>query len=284
MNIHCIHHDDLDGRCSAAIVAYVYGKTFRWAVNFIEANYDTILNFDGIQNNDVVYIVDFSLQEDMMKSLMEKTKRIVWIDHHDTAKNYSYYYLDGLRDFGEKSSAACELTWRFFFPDEDLPIPVMLIGDYDKWALLHAPKCFEFYEGMKMIDHSPTAPIWGVAFSSINPEYFNTITDMGKTAIKYRDEYCKDMTIRFGYEVEIAGIKGFATNLIGFGSGAFANKMDEYDFCASYVHNGKFFKFSLYSKKVDVSEICKKYGGGGHTGAAGFSSETLPWKIIETTK
>ena len=26
------------------------------------------------------------------------------------------------------------------------------------------------------------------------------------------------------------------------------------------------------------SEICKKYGGGGHRGAAGFVCETLPWR------
>ena len=35
---------------------------------------------------------------------------------------------------------------------------------------------------------------------------------------------------------------------------------------------------------VDVSEIAKKYGGGGHKGSAGFNityGEELPWKLVE---
>jgi len=35
--------------------------------------------------------------------------------------------------------------------------------------------------------------------------------------------------------------------------------------------NGLATNVTLYSDKVDVSVIAKKYGGGGHAGAAGFS-------------
>jgi nanoRNase/pAp phosphatase (c-di-AMP/oligoRNAs hydrolase) len=34
---------------------------------------------------------------------------------------------------------------------------------------------------------------------------------------------------------------------------------------------------SLYSRNIDVSEIAKKYGGGGHKGAAGFHCKDLPF-------
>lgn len=33
--------------------------------------------------------------------------------------------------------------------------------------------------------------------------------------------------------------------------------------------------YSMYSKTVDVSNIAKKYGGGGHRGAAGFNTDKL---------
>ena len=33
----------------------------------------------------------------------------------------------------------------------------------------------------------------------------------------------------------------------------------------------------IYSKTHDVSDICKKYGGGGHAKAAGFTCEALPF-------
>jgi hypothetical protein len=38
--------------------------------------------------------------------------------------------------------------------------------------------------------------------------------------------------------------------------------------------NGELKTFvTLYSDRVDVSEIARKFGGGGHEGAAGFSLE-----------
>jgi len=39
--------------------------------------------------------------------------------------------------------------------------------------------------------------------------------------------------------------------------------------------------FSLYTNKddVDCSIIAKKYGGGGHKKASGFSSSTIPFDI-----
>jgi len=33
--------------------------------------------------------------------------------------------------------------------------------------------------------------------------------------------------------------------------------------------------YSMYSKTVDVSNIAKKYGGGGHKGAAGFNMDKM---------
>jgi nanoRNase/pAp phosphatase (c-di-AMP/oligoRNAs hydrolase) len=36
----------------------------------------------------------------------------------------------------------------------------------------------------------------------------------------------------------------------------------------------------MYSKVVDVSEIAKRYNGGGHKGASGFQSKELPFKKL----
>ena len=44
-----------------------------------------------------------------------------------------------------------------------------------------------------------------------------------------------------------------------------------------FVFDGTQFTISLYSEVVDVSEIAKKYGGGGHKGASGFHCKQLPF-------
>ena len=53
-----------------------------------------------------------------------------------------------------------------------------------------------------------------------------------------------------------------------------------YDILMPFYYNMQTRKFtvSLYGKgDIDVSKIAVKYGGGGHYGAAGFQSETLPF-------
>jgi nanoRNase/pAp phosphatase (c-di-AMP/oligoRNAs hydrolase) len=48
-----------------------------------------------------------------------------------------------------------------------------------------------------------------------------------------------------------------------------------------FVFDGEQYTVSLYSKTVDVSEIAKKYGGGGHKGAAGFQCKKLPFMKMD---
>jgi oligoribonuclease NrnB/cAMP/cGMP phosphodiesterase (DHH superfamily) len=82
----------------------------------------------------------------------------------------------------------------------------------------------------------------------------------------------------YGFEIELAGHRGFATNIYGFGSNGFGPAlMEQYDFCAACIFDGKRWTVSLYSEKIDVGEICKQLGGGGHRGAAGFQCEALPF-------
>lgn len=85
------------------------------------------------------------------------------------------------------------------------------------------------------------------------------------------------MQNQFGFVSEINGYTCWVTNLYGFGSLGFGEKMQEYDICAACIFDGLRWTISLYSTKVDVSVICKQHGGGGHKGAAGFVSESFPF-------
>lgn len=278
------HHNDLDGRCAAAIA-------LRWAkkdeatkgtvpVTCIELDYKDKPDFSVVEKDEIVNIVDFSFKPEVMKELLAITENVFWIDHHVTAKDYPYQDLPGLRDFTDKGRSGCELAWKFFFHYHLISRAAELIGDYDKWALKFQPECFQFYEGLKMEVTNPECAIWQhLLFPKDGIDLCSKIIEQGKSAIRYRDNYCDKICNDFGYEIELDGHKGFATNFYQFGSKGFGGRMDEYDFCAAYIHDGKRFTVSLYSTRgVDVSVICKKYGGGGHRGAAGFQCEVLPFK------
>jgi oligoribonuclease NrnB/cAMP/cGMP phosphodiesterase (DHH superfamily) len=273
----CIHHNDLDGKCAAAIVNRRYiNELHHSRLAFIEMDYAKKIDFSNFFKNELVVIVDFSLKPEVMNELLEITKDVIWIDHHVTAKDYPYQHLDGLRDFEDKHMAGCELTWNYFYPEENMPEAVKLIGDYDKWALQYKPACFEFYEGLKIRDCSPVSEIWRDLLNNSNVSHREILTS-GAACIIYRDNYCAGLCKSYGYETEIDGHKAYACNQFMFGSGGFGERFDKYPICLAYIHNGKNFTVSLYSTTVDVSVIAKAHGGGGHKGAAGFVCEKLPF-------
>ncbi len=266
----CIHHNDLDGRCAAAIVGKVRPDSI-----FIETNYNRPLpDLLSLQNQDVI-IVDFSFKPDEMQRIVDHSASVTWIDHHATAKDYPYQHLSGLRDFRDKSRAGCELAWLYMFPNRTMPLAVQLIGDYDKWAL-NIPDSKIFYEGMKLLKNGPKESIWESLLSDEGFQPCQTIIQMGKTAILYRDNYCNGLCNSFGYETEIDGNRAYACNQFMFGSGGFGHRFHQYPLCIAYIHDGNRFTVSLYSETVDVGKIAKEHGGGGHKGAAGFVCETLP--------
>jgi len=281
MRVLVIHHNDLDGRCSAAIVRYAK-KDEGAEIDFLEMDYKDNFDVDAIKKQyyDEAFVVDFSLHFEKMRKLKEKVGKLVWIDHHAAAKDFIYQDLPGMRDFSEKGMAACELTWKYLF-NIGMPFSVELIGDYDKWALRHEPQCFRFYEGMKLKDNSPQSRIWIELFERDGAAL--DIALEGKIAMIYRDSYCEEMCKAFGYETEISGHSAFACNISKFGSKGFGKRMREYDICISYSHDGAKYTVSLYTEndKIDVSQICKKLGGGGHKGAAGFVSFKLPFQKKE---
>jgi hypothetical protein len=122
---------------------------------------------------------------------------------------------------------------------------------------------------------NPSSYEWEILLQ--DNHYTSFILNDGKVAIQYRDAYCAGLCRSYGYETEIDGVRAYACNQYMFGSKGFGEKFDEYPLCLAYIHDGRKFVVSLYSTTVDVSEIAKNYGGGGHKGASGFVCDKLPW-------
>lgn len=84
-NLLCYHHNDLDGRCAAAVVAHYFKD--KNPDNYIESDY-TGLKTELCWDNDEVFIVDYSFTENTMEALLaicDIARRVVWIDHHDSS-------------------------------------------------------------------------------------------------------------------------------------------------------------------------------------------------------
>lgn len=264
------YHNDLDGQCAAAIIYKEFSPSP--AIQFIEMDYDKSIDIESIYEKTKIYIVDFSFKPYVMEKILEKTKNVIWIDHHKTAFEYRYSQnLEGLRDI---KFAGCELTWKYFYGNKAIPLAIRLIADRDIWAFRYGEDTDKFVLSLSLHDTNPVSASWNHLFSN-KDQIINKMIKEGELLALYRNSLCKEYVEKYGFEVKFEGYKCFALGLLGFGSTAFGEKIKEYDICISFEFNGDKWIISLYSEKVDVSEIAKKYGGGGHFGAAGFSNENL---------
>jgi len=280
------YHNDLDGRCSAAIFNYyLVDKKESKDVTFIEMNYSDNVQVKSILDNEEIIILDFSFKPKVMNKIREITKNITWIDHHKTTQEYEKQYnikIDGIRNYQTSYAdreAACEITWRFYFPLKEMPEAVKLIGDRDKWTWKYGERTENFTEGIELYNQDPNAELWFALFN--NDKLINKIIQEGKICVRYRDKICEEYLRKYGFEMNFEGYKCYAKGLSLFGGKAFGNKIKEYDICINLEFLGKKWIVGLYSEKIDVSKIAKKYGGGGHKGAAGFVIENKEGKGIK---
>jgi oligoribonuclease NrnB/cAMP/cGMP phosphodiesterase (DHH superfamily) len=269
-NTICFHHNDPDGCASGAIVRYALGKE----VMLVESEYGRIsIPWGKIEQSEKVIVADFSFPAvDMLR--MAKGHEFVWIDHHRSAilefEKIGKDWL-GLRDI---SDAACVLTWKYFFPDRQVPRAIVLIGDRDVWRWAEA-ETGPFNESIYNRDyHAENDALWKPLLED-DESVLKQMIEEGKWLREITLRNVERMMDERSFEVEFEQYKTLAVNAPVNGDIGNYGRSRGYDIVYSYIdeqQNGRLTTVvTLYSDKVDVSVIAKKYGGGGHAGAAGFS-------------
>lgn len=304
-NMQIIYHSDLDGKASARLLLDYY-RNINEEIQLIEANHGKELDLD-VKKNEQIFIVDFSFKHpENMERLLETTSNITWIDHHKSAiEKYDNYEnlknLDGIRLSG---LAGCELTWIYLerfqkfkncetFDEvkqllDDAPNSIVLIGDRDTWRWDHGDRTKFFNSGLEVRDMEPMSKEWEalIAYDAYQ-NYANQIIREGQTLEIYKEKRNELLRDKLSFETKFEGYDAIACNQ-GFANGAqlFGELADEYSLLILFCYSGQLdkWKVSLNSKYIDVSEIAKKYGGGGHAGAAGFECDELPFSPFNKTE
>lgn len=275
------YHNDLDGKCAGAIAylnAVVDLNIAPSAVKAVEVNYDRGLSIRDVSPDEAVVIVDYSIPNKLMEKLLTITKDVTWIDHHKTSieKDEELRQM-GITLKGVRSTekAACELTWEFYHPNTRIPLAVQYIGDRDTWKWRFGSATEDFCNGLQLMDMCPWSVHWTILFDNDESPFAKaekeSILSEGNVVSRYKRMLSQDLA-KNSFETEFEGHKVLALNFSHFGSAVFGNKASDYDAVVVFGFNGSVWTYSLYSSKIDVSEIAKKYGGGGHVGAAGFTS------------
>lgn len=272
------HSSDLDGKCSAAIVLKAFPEC-----ELIPIDYNDQFPWDSLSKDEIVYMVDFSLQPFSEMLRLIDLVDLTWIDHHKTAieewREAGKPPISGIAQIG---IGACALVWEHLF-DGSMPRAVKLLAEYDVWNH-EDPDCLPFQYGMRNLDTDPKANIWDFVFDEYNyPNLIKGIVSDGRTIIDYETKQNAIKARAMCFEIMLGSLCCIAANQGITNSKFFDSVWDPKKYDAMLLFNWRKgqWNISLYTDRpdIDVSEVAKLHDGGGHKGAAGFQCKELPFKL-----
>lgn len=261
----CIYHGNCaDGFGAAWAVKQALGDD----VEFVAGVYGETP--PDVTGRDVI-MVDFSYKMDVIDLMLDFAKSITIIDHHKTAEAEIMPALqEGLVDgIFDMTKSGAMLTWEWFHPHQEAPDLIKHIQDRDLWKFelegtreIHAALMsyeFDFDGWDQLMDRGvDTLRLEGVA---INRNHLKSINSHIKSSVA---------------RIIIDEFNVPAINAPGVWASDSGHILCEGEpFAVSYHHKSGSMVFSLRSNEdgVDVADIAKRFGGGGHKNAAGFTIE-----------
>ena len=221
-----------------------------------------------------VVILDFSFNNATTKKMIEEANDLMVIDHHKSAVVELHDISNTIFDM---SKSGATLAWDFFHPGKEAPKFIQYITDRDLWKW-ELPYSKEFSAAFDMV------PFEFEEFEKFEDDsVFDDAVKRGSYILAYSKTVIKKVCDKASKR-RIGGKHVMVVNSSHWMSeiGAKLSPDCDYALIWYYDHNDKRIKVSLRSfhEHVDVSDVSKRFGGGGHKKAAGF---TLPgdFKIEE---
>ena len=230
-----------------------------------------------------VMMVDFSYKRPQMEALIKQSASLVVLDHHKTAEaELAHLDLWAMKQWPPRSvtikfdmeKSGARLAWEFCHGKLPVPAMIILIEDRDLWRFAFDPDTRRFSSALRI--YPQEFKVWDEIFNDPHK-----LIEEGKIVLRAHQanimKFCAESFIEKlnGYEVPCCNVPyHYASDvahqlLADFPSAPFA---------MSWFKRGDgLFQASLRSEdhRIDVSEIAKKYGGGGHRNAAGFQVPSM---------
>lgn len=254
----CIYH----GNCADGFAAaWVFWKRFGDDIELHPGVYQTP---PPPVKGRKVFMTDFSYKRATVESMIEDAEQVTLIDHHKTALED----LSGLlpMDHSSLEHSGAMLAWNFCFPGQDPPQLLRHIEDRDLWRFA-LPGTREIQAAL--FSYPYDLLVWDSLMSSncdrlqregeaIERKHHKDIAELVTVCRR-------EMTIA-GYTVPVASLPYTMV------SDAAHMMAEGQPFAACYWDTPAGRQFGLRSTEagIDVGEIAKVYGGGGHKHAAGF--------------
>lgn len=295
MNYCYYHKVDLDGKSSSAIVKKYFSDN-GMDLELVPFNYNLEVDFEKIKTTDRVIFVDVVPQpHDILLKLYDIIGDGLYIiDHHASTKE-SVVIEKLQREIPDTiiidtRYAGCELTWKYYYPNVQMPKAIHLLGQYDSWRDTEKKKHEGDYEwestvmpfqfGMRQKEFDVGDFIKDYLcedfFSSCKID--NVISE-GFTILQYQDSQ-NSVAMKSAFETTVKGHNCLCLNAGLRNSRVFRDKWNPaiHDFMVAFtMQKNMKWSWSFYTDRTDrdASKLAAEFGGGGHKGAAGCYTDDL---------
>lgn len=260
----------------------------------------------NIAGKDVI-IMDTAYNYDILRNIFELANSVTFIDHHITIRNdveklKKEFSNKNINIIYEESECGATLTWKFLFPNKKIPwfLKYIKANDTGKWETYNNTYNFMAYLNVyykteltdKNIKH------W---YNLFNRDEVKHGIKKGKIYKEYIDYMLEQNTHKYSmmlfpsetiYEKYTDKFKSPGQYKVAVSSSPCPNSsqlgnkmMNEIncDFVIFFTQNldRKEYVLSFRSLNVDVGEITKIFGGGGHKLAAACSISMHEYSIDE---
>ena len=258
----CIYHGDCADGFGAA---YAVWKRFGDEVEYYPATHGDPP--PDVTGRDVI-MVDFSYKRGVLTEMLEHCESMTILDHHKTARDdLVTLFHPKLRIVFDMDRSGAVIAWEYFHPNTTIPSLLLYVQDRDlwQWRLPHSREILTALE---------TYPMRFDVWDRLVPQL---LAGDGTHMLAYHRSILDDMKTRAdimqldGYTVPVINAPHFLASDLG-------NILAQgHPFAVVYTVDARGVRYSLRSAEdgIDVSEIAKSHGGGGHFHAAGFETKTL---------
>ena len=262
----CIYHGNcLDGFAAAWAVRHALGEKVEFHKGIHQQTPPDVSDRD-------VFLVDFSYKKDVLISMLKTAASITILDHHITAVQDLSELMDSgeLKGLFDMNKSGAMLAWEWFHPEQQAPELIAFIQDRDLWK-------FEL-EGSREINAVLSSyPFDFSEWDSLMASGDAEIADLKHIGAVIERKLQKDIEELLASGVRRMVIAGYDVPVLNAPSAYVSDaghimSINE-PFAACYWDHAAGRSFSLRSSEtgVDVAEVAKKFGGGGHAKAAGFT-------------
>lgn len=288
------HANCVDGFAAAHVIERYVIENYSLTQIMIPVKYGEIETVEDLNKHyahhllgSEVFIVDFSFPPEVMDHVAKMSTRLYWLDHHKTAfeemkfdisKRYDLWAGPNFYLVLDNSKCGAMLAWEFVHGvGAEAPDFIKVVDDYDRWVFQY-PQTKDAQ--MYIRSHSMNR----LAFDSLMLMSMDEMAQAGGMMRQYYSAQLENHKKREWMDIYLYGEHGYALNA----DAAFSSELGHFlaeqsgTFGAVYQVEGSLLKFSLRScGDYDVSALAKKFGGGGHKNAAGFTYDAANFFVRE---